>query len=110
MVDNQVAREALKHYLNGFKNEDTVLLGCTHFPVFKSLLTDLLPKGVTLVDSAHATASALENLLVKQHLMNETSRTTVHYLVTDSIKRFQSVGKIFLGEHLPLEAIELVDA
>ncbi|MCW8399745.1 glutamate racemase [Legionella sp. PATHC038] len=111
MVDNQVAREALKHYLDGFTNEDTVLLGCTHFPVFKPLLHSLLPQGVTIVDSAHATSRALHQLLEKQDLLNDTPSLNrkVNYLVTDSIKRFQIVGEIFLGEQLASEDIELVD-
>ncbi|MCE0722660.1 MULTISPECIES: glutamate racemase [Legionella] len=111
MVTNQVAREALKHYLDGFTNEDTVLLGCTHFPVFKPLLNKLLPQGVTVVDSAHATALALHQLLEKQDLLNDVPSLSskVAYLVTDSIKRFQIVGEIFLGERLALDNIELVD-
>lgn len=111
MVDNQVAYEALKHYLDEFTNEDTVLLGCTHFPVFRSMLINLLPEGVTIVDSAHATAVALYRLLENQHLLNDLSAlsATVNYLVTDSIQRFQKVGEVFLGEALAFEDIELVD-
>lgn len=111
MINNQVAREALKHYLDGFHDEDTFLLGCTHFPVFKSLLVDLLPKGVAVVDSAHATAHSLYSLLEKQNLLNTQAlrNGVVNYLVTDSITRFQAVGEIFLGETLALGDIELVD-
>ncbi len=111
MTNNLVAREALKHYLDGFQDEDTVLLGCTHFPVFKSLLMELLPKGVSIVDSAQATAVSLKQLLREQDLLREQSsgNPIINYLVTDSVKRFQSVGKIFLGEDLMLSDIELVD-
>lgn len=111
MTSNQVAREALKHYLDGFKDEDTILLGCTHFPVFKSLLSSLLPEGVAVVDSAHATADSLRSLLQEQNLLQDKSSTrgAISYLVTDSIKRFQTVGEIFLGEELAVESIELVD-
>ncbi len=49
MVDNNVAYEALNYYLEGISNEDAVLLGCTHFPVFKNLLATLLPKGLLLL-------------------------------------------------------------
>lgn len=111
MVDNAVAREALAHYLEGIQGEDTVLLGCTHFPVFKSLLTQVLPQGVAIVDSAQASALALQRVLQEQGLLQEESLAngTVQYLVTDSIKRFQSVGELFLGEKLALADIELVD-
>ncbi|EHL31198.1 glutamate racemase [Legionella drancourtii] len=111
MINNQIAREALKHYLDGFNDEDTFLLGCTHFPVFKSLLVDLLPEGIAVVDSAHATANSLYSLLQKQNLLNDKmlGNGSVNYLVTDSIKRFQAVGEIFLGETLAVGDIELVD-
>lgn len=112
MVNNLVAREALKHYLTDVTNEDAVLLGCTHFPVFKSLLVDLLPPGVTIVDSAQATAHALREELQAQDLLqdNDAASVEIKYLVTDSVNRFQRVGEIFLGEPLRLEDIELVDA
>lgn len=110
MVHNAVAREALKHYLSDLKEEDAILLGCTHFPVFKTLLAELVPTGVTVVDSAQATAEALYNSLKKHHLLNEgLAEPTVNYLVTDSVNRFQKVGEIFLGKPLKLEDIELVD-
>lgn len=111
MVDNAIATEALKHYLSEFGEEDTLLLGCTHFPVFKPLLKTLLPAGVTIVDSAEATAKTLQEVLAKADLLN-TDQTTgsVQYLVTDSIKRFQTVGEIFLGVPLAHHQIELVDA
>lgn len=110
MTSNRVAREALTHYLDEVKDEDTVLLGCTHFPVFKSLLADLLPPGVAIVDSAHATAHSLCSLLEQKKMLNVPKTTgTVNYLVTDSIKRFQAVGEIFLEEALSACDIELVD-
>jgi glutamate racemase len=111
MTNNQVASEALKHYLDGFKDEDTVLLGCTHFPVFKSLLHSLLPKGVSVVDSAHSTAHALCELLKKENLLHAqpAHKGMIHYLATDSVRRFQAVGEIFLGEQLAIGDIELVD-
>jgi glutamate racemase len=111
MVDNLVAREALKHYLDDFSDEDAVLLGCTHFPVFKPLLSKILPEGVAIVDSAQATALSLHDLLRDQNLLNDDLivSSKVNYLVTDSVNRFQKVGEIFLGERLSIEDIELVD-
>lgn len=110
MVDNAIAREALQHYLSNVVDEDTILLGCTHFPVFKSLLKTLLPAGVNVVDSADATAIALQQLLVEKNLLHPVRTAgSLNYLVTDSVKRFQSVGQIFLGEALEIGDIELVD-
>lgn len=111
MVDNSIAREALKHYLSKITNEDTILLGCTHFPVFKSLLSSMLPPDVKIVDSALATADALYELLKTTNLLaNSTDKIAeTKYLVTDSIERFKKVGQIFLNKSLDNASVELVD-
>lgn len=110
MIDNDIAKATLAHYLSDFNEEDTILLGCTHFPVFKPLLKQMLPSDKQVVDSADATAQALHALLTKEHLLTDKTSGHIRYLVTDSVKRFQSVGEIFLGEPLSLTDIELVDA
>lgn len=111
MVNNTVAREALAHYLTGVTTEDTVLLGCTHFPVFKPVIQQLLPN-VKIVDSAEATAIALQNILVQENLLNQNNTLCgdIAYLVTDSVSRFQSVGELFLNTALSVSDIELIDA
>jgi glutamate racemase len=111
MVDNAIAREALTHYLRDITSEDTILLGCTHFPVFKPLLRQLLPKNVEIVDSAAATAKALKKLLEYENILNPHSAVCgmTSYLVTDSVSRFQSVGEIFINKELRAGDIELID-
>jgi glutamate racemase len=111
MVDNGIAREALQYYLSGVTTEDTILLGCTHFPVFKPLLRKLVAPGVQLVDSADATAAALKQRLNEADLCYPSlnGKGNVQYLVTDSVTRFQKVGEIFLEESLEGGVIELID-
>ena len=110
-MDNAVAREALKHYLNGISEVDTIVLGCTHFPVFRDTLIKMVSPDVSIVDSAEATARVLVDLLHHKKLLSDQSSGTakVNYLVTDSIHRFQKVGALFLGEVLREQDIELVD-
>lgn len=112
MVDNAITREALNHYLDHFTNEDTLLLGCTHFPVFKPILKTMLPKDVILVDSGEATAKVLHQKLIERKLLAspQTEQGHIHYLVTDSAARFRTVGEIFLGETLNPSCIELINA
>lgn len=111
MTDNGIAQESLRHYLTNFSDEDTLLLGCTHFPVFKSLLEKMLPPHVKLVDSAHATARYTRYALEKHALLrdNTKSQGETQYLVTDLPTRFQQIGEIFLGESLAATDIEVVD-
>lgn len=112
MISNKIAIAALKHYLSSFEDEDTILLGCTHFPVFKPILHEIVPQGVKIVDSADTAAYALVKLLDDTKLLNlnDDSTPSIQYLVTDSIKRFQTVGEIFLGEGLRRLDIDLIDA
>ncbi|MFY7698093.1 MAG: glutamate racemase [Legionella sp.] len=111
MVNNDVATAAVKHYISKITNEDTLLLGCTHFPVFKPLLSRLLPPEITIVDSAEATANTLRIILEQKNLL-ETNHSSIEtrYLVTDSVERFRVVGEIFLGQSLAGSDIELIDA
>jgi glutamate racemase len=112
MVDNSIAKTTLQHYLEGFTTEDTLVLGCTHYPVFKPILSHLLPAGVTMVDSGEATAQVLQRTLIERQLLKPEQPNPGHtrYLVTDSLLRFQNVGAIFLGEPLAPNHIELIDA
>jgi len=112
MMENSIVKETLLHYLEGIQDEDTILLGCTHFPVFKPALRHLLPSHITIVDSAEATAEALKSTLISHQLLNQSSgqKADTRYLVTDSVDRFKRVGELFLGEPLTLATVELVDA
>lgn len=113
MVNNAIATATITHYLSDFTHQDTLLLGCTHFPVFKPLLTSLLPAHVTIIDSAEVTACALRVLLQQKKLALTagSNKQPKHcYLVTDFVERFQQIGEIFLGEPLLMNQIELVDA
>ncbi len=111
MIDNNLATETLNYYLTNITNEDTILLGCTHFPVFKPLLRKILPAHVQIVDSALATADALYELLKAENLLlNEVNQEPqIKYLVTDSIERFKKVGQIFINKNLENASVELVD-
>ena len=112
MIDNAIVRETLQHYLSGLTTEDTILLGCTHFPIFKPTLRKMLPEEVHLVDSAEATAALLrQELLAKGlELTNPKKPGRIQYLVTDSVQRFQTMGEFFLQEPIQKSEIELVDA
>ena len=80
---------------------NTVLLGCTHFPVFKSFLQENYPTS-QFVDSAETTAKA-----VVQTLGTVKGEARMSFLATDGIERFQRIGGFFLGE--PVADVELVD-
>jgi glutamate racemase len=86
---------------------DTLVLGCTHFPVLAAAVHAILPGHVTLVDSAATVAAAVARQLPAA--ANPSGRGGVTWLATDGAARFARVSSIFLGEALRSEDIEIID-
>ena len=106
-TDGEVSRLVAERYLAPLQQgPDTLILGCTHYPLLSDAIAAALP-GVTLVDSAHSTARALAATLRAANLLSNSSRGETHFLVTDNRQRFIEVGTRFFGE--PPHPTELVD-
>jgi glutamate racemase len=104
------------HYLNPlFANADapdTLVLGCTHFPVLANAIRRTIGERVALVDSAETTAAAVAQALANGKLAVESdagSSPAIRFFATDSPERFARVGAIFLGRDIDESAVELVD-
>jgi glutamate racemase len=98
-VARLVAREYLAPLLE--KNIDTLVLGCTHYPLLKSMLQEIVGPDVQLVDSAQETAKAVAAQLKGDQLLQQTTPAQPpRYFVTDIPDRFERVGGAFLGEKL----------
>jgi len=103
-TDNNVARMTAEHYLHDLKGEliDTLVLGCTHYPLLKGVIGEVMGEDVTLVDSAEETAAEVKRVLEEKQLLNEEGDLAgCHaFYVTDSPGRFMDVGRRFLGSVL----------
>jgi len=94
-----IAQEYLKPVLA--EQIDTLVLGCTHYPLLKSLLQEIVGPKINLIDSAEAMADATVDLLNQLNLGN-SNRLPPDYLfcVSDVPYRFQTIGERFLGRSL----------
>ncbi len=102
-VDNEVARLTAKAYLQGLCKEgiDTLVLGCTHYPLLKGIISEVVGAEVELVDSAEETAHTVAEILRGESLLRPTSEQgNHHYFVTDVPAGFIRVGNRFLGDRL----------
>jgi glutamate racemase len=89
---------------------DTLVLGCTHFPVLAPALRKVLGPGVAIVDSAETTAASLADVLEQRGLVrHDQPKGTVTLLATDGPERFARVGAVFLGRPLVPADVEIVD-
>jgi glutamate racemase len=88
---------------------DTLVLGCTHYPLLAPLLAEVLGPGVTLIDSARETAHELTAVLDRAGLRAAPGGGTPRHrwAATDDVERFARVGSVFTGE--ALGTVELVD-
>jgi glutamate racemase len=117
-VDHPVTEEVARIYLaeafaDGFREADTLVLGCTHYPLLKPLLHRVVPDHVSIVDSAestaHAVAARLQNLLLPAPVVLEERRAVprLKFFATDSVEKFRRLGERFLGHSI--EGVQHVD-
>jgi glutamate racemase len=99
-TDNAVVEMTVQVYLGSLKQSgiDTLVLGCTHYPLLKKAIRKFMGSGVRLVDSAEETAQEVHSLLRKGTSAKKSSRGVHSFFVTDAPDRFIKVGRRFLGE------------
>jgi glutamate racemase len=109
-ISNDVAVLTAAHYLEGLKKEpiDTLVLGCTHYPLLKEVISRVMGDNIALVDSAQETAKVIKKTLILKDMVNTSASCPQRrFYVTDSPERFIKVGERFLGEKI--EHIEKIN-
>jgi glutamate racemase len=135
-IDHPVTAEVLRVYLDELNaeaaarglNPDTLVLGCTHYPLLKPLIERSVPAGMRVIDSAEAVADSMADNLFSRSLDSVDSSdealvqmmiddldpspsvakdTVMHFFATDSVEKFERLGSRFLGR--PVQNVQLVD-
>ena len=108
-TDGAVVEQVAETYLGTLARSgiDTLILGCTHYPLLKKPIASVLGPGVALVDSAEETARDVRALLEARQLLRPGGRGSTSFFVTDVPERFVEVGARFLGR--PIPSAEQVD-
>ena len=115
-MEGPLVEGVARRYLDGLfttgeaHRPDTLVLGCTHFPLLLRALQNVVGPHVTIVDSAATTAECVEGELRARGLLNPgAKRGAWRFLTTDNPDRFARTGGLFLGSPLAAAQIELVD-
>ena len=109
-VEGDLVEKIVEQYLGEIKQSgiDTLVLGCTHYPLLKHTIQKIMGDEITLVDSAEETASEIKAILTKKELLNDgKSKLEKEFFLTDVSDTFISVAGRFLGEKI--DKIEMVD-
>lgn len=110
-TEGEIVEMTAEKYLKEIRKSgiDTLVLGCTHYPLLKSVLSHVLGNDVTLIDSAIETAREVRALMGRSFLLKSGSGDIKReYYVTDSPEKFREVGERFMGRKLHnIQKIEL---
>jgi len=103
-VDDQVTFKIAKRYLQPMvkKNIDTLILGCTHYPILSKVISAAVGKNISFVDSAERTAQEAKRILVANNLCSQrdSRKGRCRFYVSDEPRVFIKVGKWFLGKQV----------
>lgn len=118
--DTTVARDVARQYLTDFTGNtvSALVLGCTHYPILRDVIEEIVGKSVTLIDSGEATAAEVKIFLKQSGLAHSDTSALYqerqlcddldHFYVTDAATRFAKVAERFLGvAPTILEAVEI---
>lgn len=101
--DDIVVKTVIERYLKSImdNNVDTIILGCTHYPILKRAIGDVVGDNVKLIDSGKETAKYAASLIYENNLA--TTRTevgTCEYYVSDRVDNFSKIASLFLGKEI----------
>ncbi|MGD0337132.1 MAG: glutamate racemase [Candidatus Omnitrophota bacterium] len=98
-LTGSVVEEVARTYLAPLRaaKVDTVILGCTHYPLLKPVIRKVLGKEVTLVDSAKQVAIEVKKILAHEGLLNKRGSSTHRFYVSDNPEWFSGLAERFLG-------------
>ena len=107
--NNEIARMVAEEYLKDIKKEkvDTLVLGCTHYPLLSETIRKVMGNEVSQVNSAEELALALKELLQEKEMSASQKPARYMYYTSDSVEKFKELGKLILSADI--ENVERVD-
>ncbi|HGY55513.1 MAG TPA: glutamate racemase [Caldithrix abyssi] len=110
-LDDEVTVLTMRKYFKGLMDNhiDTLILGCTHYPLLEETIQRVVGDKVQLIDSGKETAKVVQQLLAEKGLLNISGEKTGEdrFFVSDIPAKFEEIGSRFLGR--PLTNVERVD-
>ena len=102
-------KERIEHLMNRDPQIDSVILGCTHYPLLLSKIRQYMPEGVHIIEQGGYVASSLKDYLARHpEIDNRLSKGgSVRFQTTERAEQFQEKAAVFMGEELKAERVQL---
>lgn len=109
--DNKVTRMVAEQYLEPLikQGTDTIILGCTHFPIIKAVIGDIVGDDVLLIDTGREAARHAADVLRQNDMLSDGENRTAEYYVSDSTESFERLASIFLHTDVTEEQVHKID-
>ena len=100
--NGKITEDIINVYLKSLvdKKIDTIILGCTHYPLLKEAIKKVIGNKINIIDSANAVALAVQKLLTERKLLRNSGKATYKFYVSDGPEKFKSIGSKFLGKKI----------
>lgn len=113
LIDHPITKMAIQEYLRPLQNQniDTLVLGCTHFPLLHQQIQKALPPHVQIIDPAHHCAQVVKQLLEEKELLNpQQKRPQEQFFVSDDPEQFRRLGSSFLGIPIAKKSVNFLNS
>lgn len=99
MITGQIPQSIANLYLGDIKStkSDTIILGCTHYPLLKDIIKNTFQSEITLIDSGEVTAFYVSQLLESKQLITDNKKVAINCFVTDSVGPFKNIASKFVN-------------
>ncbi len=101
-LNHPATKMIAEEYLSDIKSSsaDTLILGCTHYPLIKPLIGDIMGENIALIDPGVETASRLKDYLTANHMLTGEKTGEYSFYVSDKVDNFENLGGMFLGREI----------
>jgi glutamate racemase len=108
-IFDDISNAIIRTYLSKpeINNIDTLILGCTHYPIIKNQISKYYNFKVDVIDSSRIVANHLRKLLSERNLLNSAALGNYKFVVSDYTEYFQAISKLFFEEEIKLEKVNL---
>lgn len=106
-IFDDISNAIIRSYLSNeqLKNIDTLILGCTHYPIIKNQISKFYNFKVDVIDSSKIVATFVRETLMEQNLNNQKNNPAYSFYVSDYTEFFRTISKLFFDEDIELKKL-----